>query len=44
MVGWNKIGHFRESSHYRELLNDAMDVNSPHTNNNMAFMKTLHGT
>ena len=32
MVGWNKIGHFRELINNRELLNHVVELNSPHTN------------
>ena len=32
MVGWNKIGHFRELINYRELLNHVVELNDPHTN------------
>ena len=32
MIGWNEIGHFRKLSNYREILNHAVKVYSPHTN------------
>ena len=38
MVGWNKIGNFRELSNYRELLNHVMEVNNPHTNSPQLHM------
>ena len=33
LVGWKKTCHCRESSNYKELLNHAMEINNPHTNN-----------
>ena len=38
MVGWNKIGHYRELSNHRELLNHAMEVSNPHTNSPQLHM------
>ena len=32
MVGWIKIGHFKNLSKYWDILDHAMAVNSPHTN------------